>query len=148
MRALPIAAAALLALAAPSVAYAEDAPPDLSESSLSELSEKLADPRFQDQAATMAEALLGVFLEMPIGPMAEAVGKATGGEVAADIDPDARIVDLAPEAEALPEKLSDRLPQAMTAMSGMAEGMELMLPALREMAERMKGVMDDGRDLR
>ncbi len=147
MRALPVAVAALLAFAAPSAAFAQEEPPEAPEASLSELADKLGDPLFQDQAATMAEALLGAFLELPIGPMAEAVGKATGGEDF-DVDPNARIVDLAPEAQDIPRDVSDRLPGAMSAMSGMAEGMELMLPALRDMAERMRGVIEESRDLR
>ncbi len=147
MRALPIAAAAVLALATPSITFAQDAadiPPSDAESSLSQLSEKLSDPAFQDQAAVMAEILLGTVLELPIGPMAEALDKATGGQ-GPDIDPDARVRDLAPEADELPEQLSSELPRAMNAMSGMAEGLELMLPALRDMAERMKGALDEAR---
>lgn len=142
MRALPaIAVAASLTLAAPTAAFAQDSTEPPAETSLSELTEKLSDPLFQDQAATMAEALMGAFLELPIGPMVEALDQASGGE-GPDIDPDARIVDLAPEAEDLPREVSERLPEAMSAMSGMAEGFEAMLPALRDMADRMKAAVE------
>ena len=144
MRTLTVVAAASLALVTPTAALAQDAEPAPAESSLSDLSEKLSDPLFQDQAAAMVGALMGALLELPIGPIAEAVDQATGGE-GPDIDPDARIVDLAPETEDLPREVSERLPQAMSAMSGMAEGLETMLPALRDMAERMKVAMEDGR---
>lgn len=141
MRALSVVAAASLALASPSIALAQDAEPEPAESSLSEMTEKLSDPLFQDQAATMAAALMGAFLELPIGPMVEALDQASGGE-GPDIDPDARIVDLAPEAEDLPAEVSERLPEAMSAMSSMAQGFEAMLPALREMADRMKAAVE------
>lgn len=141
MRAFSVVAAASLALASPSIALAQDAEPEPAESSLSEMTEKLSDPLFQDQAATMAAALMGAFLELPIGPMVEALDQASGGE-GPDIDPDARIVDLAPEAEDLPAEVSERLPEAMSAMSSMAQGFEAMLPALREMADRMKAAVE------
>ncbi len=137
MRVLPVAAAALLVLATPTIALAQDAPAPDSEA-LSELSHKLADPAFQDQAALMGQVLMQTLLEMPVGPMAEAMNKATGGKGPA-IDPDAKVKDLAPNAEELPEQVVDKLPMAMNAMSGMAEGMQAMLPALREMAASMRG---------
>ncbi|WP_298471566.1 hypothetical protein [uncultured Erythrobacter sp.] len=144
MRALPIAAATLLALTTPSVAFAEDVPADAPETALAEMSRQLADPDFQAQAATIAQVLVGTLLDLQVGPLAEAVNEATGGEGPA-IDPDARVRDLAPGAEDLPDEVSERLPDAMNAMSGMAEGMQTMLPALRDMAERMRASMEQVR---
>lgn len=146
MRALPVAAA-LLVLAAPTFAHAQEQPAAPPETALSDMSEKLADPAFQNQAATMAEIFLGALLDLPVGPFAEALSTASGGEIP-PIDPDTRVSDLAPEAEELPERLSDELPRAMNTMSAMAQGMEQMLPALREMADRMRIAMEDGGDFR
>lgn len=144
MRALPIAAGTLLALATPSAVFAEDVPADAPEAALAEMSQKLADPDFQAQAATIAQVLVGTLLDLQIGPLAEAVNEATGGEGPA-IDPDARVRDVAPGADDLPDEVSERLPDAMNAMSGMAEGVQTMLPALREMAARMSASMEQVR---
>jgi len=147
MRALPVAAAVVLALATPSLAIAQDAPAEAPEVALSEMSEKLADPQFQNQAAAIAQVFVGAMLDLEVGPLAKAMDAATGGEGPA-FDPDARLRDLAPGADELPEQLSEKLPMAMNTMSAMAEGMHDMLPALRNMAERMRRAMDEQRDLR
>lgn len=144
MRALPIAAATLLVFAVPSAAFAQEAPAEAPDTALAEMSEKLADPDFQAQAATIAQVLVGTLLDLQVGPLAEAVNEATGGE-GPEIDPDARVRDLAPGADELPGEVADRLPEAMSAMSGMAEGMQAMLPALRDMAERMRSSVEQAR---
>ncbi len=147
MRAFPVAAAVVLALATPSLALAQEAPAEVPEAALSEMSEKLADPDFQNQAAAIAQVFVGAMLDLEVGPLAEAMNTATGGEGPA-IAPDARVRDLAPDAEELPDQISEKLPMAMSAMSAMTEGMQEMLPALRNMAERMKRAMDEQRELR
>lgn len=141
MRLLPAAAAAFLVLAAPSAALAQDGPSD---EAFAEMSEKLADPEFQAQASMMGQVLVQTLLEMPIGPMAEAINRATDGK-GPDIDPDAKVKDIAPNADELPAQIEEKLPMAMSAMSGMSEGMQAMLPALRDMAERMRGAMEKSR---
>jgi len=138
MRLLPAAAAALLVFAAPSAALAQDAP---NGEEFAEMSQKQADPEFQEQAAMMGQVLVQTLLELPIGPMAEAMNRATDGK-GPDIDPDAKVKDIAPNADELPAQVADKLPMAMNAMSGMSEGMQAMLPALRDMAERMRGAME------
>ncbi len=147
MRANPAVAAALLALVTPSLACAQDATTPEVEPALAEMSQKLADPEFQAQAATMAQIVLGSLLDLKVGPLAEAMNRATDGEGPV-VDPDATIRDLAPEAEALPDQVSERLPQAMNAMSAMSEGMQTMLPALRDMAARMRDAMEQSREAR
>jgi len=89
----------------------------------------------------MGQVLVQTLLELPIGPMAEAMNRATDGK-GPDIDPDAKVKDIAPNADELPAQVADKLPMAMNAMSGMSEGMQAMLPALRDMAERMRGAME------
>ena len=147
MRALPVAAAAVLALTTPSLALAQEAPSEAPDAALAEMSEKLADPEFQNQAAAIAQVFVGAMLDLEVGPLAEAMNTATGDE-GPTIDPDARLRDLAPGADELPDQISEKLPMAMTAMSAMTEGMQDMLPALRNMAERMKRAMDEQRALR
>jgi hypothetical protein len=141
MRALPVAAAALMVLSLPAAASAQDAVDAPNTQPLTELSEKLADPAFQGQAAIMGEVLVQMMLELPVGPMADAMSKATDGR-SPTIDPDAKLRDVAPDAERLQGQVADKLPLAMEKMSSMASGMEAMLPALMTMADRMRGVME------
>ncbi len=147
MRAYPAVAAAVLALATPSLVHAQDTAPPETEPALAEISEKLADPEFQAQAAAMAQIFLGTMLDLKVGPLAEAMNRATDGE-APDIDPDATIRELAPEADELPDQVSERLPQGMNSMSAMTDGLQTMLPALRDMAARMRDTMEQAREAR
>ncbi|QUL36860.1 hypothetical protein [Erythrobacter sp. JK5] len=147
MRAFPLAAAAVIAFASPVYAQADEQPVEPPEAALSELSDRLGDPQFQDQAAVMAQVFVSAMLDLEVGPFADAIDRATGG-AGPDIDPDARVRDLAPEAEDLPERLSESLPVAMNAMSAMTEGMRDMLPAFRDMAERMREAIEEARDAR
>lgn len=151
MRAYPIAAAApfamLLALAAPSAAFAQESAPPDTHTALAQMSETLADPEFQAQASVMAQVMMSTMLDLKVGPLAEAVQNMRRSEPGLDedepgeaaIDPDARLRDLAPGAEDLPEQIAERVPEAMNAMSGMSEGLQTMLPALMAMAEQMRG---------
>ena len=142
MRILLPMTAALAAFAAPAMAQ-DEAPLDdgaATERAMGEMADKLADPAIQAQASVMAQALLGAMLDLKVGPLAEAMNEAIDGK-GPDIDPDARVRDLAPDADAIPGELAERLPQAMQSMSAMTDGMQAMLPALREMAERMKTAM-------
>lgn len=145
MRALPAVAAAAFALAMPSLAHAEEPPTAAPEAKLAELSDKLADPNIQAHAAEMVRVLMGHMLEIEIGPLVDAMNRATDGR-GPDIPSDARLRDLAPEAEDMPEEFAERLPEAMNSMSAMAEGMGQMIPALAEMAERLSGVMAEARE--
>lgn len=137
----------MLALATPSIAYAQEGLPGDAEPALAEMSEKLSDPEFQSQAAAIAQVLIGSVLDLKVGPLVEAMNRATEGE-GPDIDPDATIRDLAPETEDIPAEVSERLPEAMNTMSAFADGMQAMLPALRDMAERMRGAMEQTREAR
>ncbi|MEL7198221.1 MAG: hypothetical protein AAGL10_07890 [Pseudomonadota bacterium] len=142
MRALSAACAISLALAAPSAALAQEAIPDASEAAISELSEKLADPEFQDQLSAIAQVVMSSMLDLEIGPIANAMSETTGAD-GPDIDPDARIRDIAPDAEEIPETVAEKLPQAMNSLSIMSEGMAEMLPALKAMAKRMRGAFEE-----
>ena len=145
MRIAILLAAGALALTVPSFAHAQDAPLPDSDERMAEVTDKLADPAFQAQAAAMTQVLLTAMLELPIGPLAEAMNEATGGD-GPEIDPDARLRDIAPDAEYIPGEVAERLPRAMGAMSEMGDGMAAMLPALKAMAEHMRAAMERGAD--
>jgi hypothetical protein len=50
---------------------------------------------------------------------------------------------VSPDASNVPAEIHDKLPRMMGAMAGMAGGMSAMIPALREMAERMREAVDE-----
>ena len=134
----PFLAAGLLAATAPLPAFAQEAEDAVVEDSgIAEAAALMDDPEMQEQASLMAAALVGVLLEMPVGQLAGAMGEMDGVE-APDIDPDATVRDLMGEsANGAPERVAEKLPQMMEAMAGMAGAFEEMLPALRELAERL-----------
>ncbi|MEP0189789.1 MAG: hypothetical protein ABJ311_02340 [Erythrobacter sp.] len=144
MRAYPIAAAAVLALAAPTYAQSQEEASGSGEEALAEMSEKLADPEFQEETAAIAQVFVTAMLDLKVGPLAEAMDRATNGR-GPDVDPDATLRDLAPEADEIPDQVAQNLPQAMDAMSAMADGMQTMLPALRDMAEQMRDAIENAR---
>ena len=76
----------------------------------------------------MAQILFGTLLDLEVGPLSAAIDRATDGR-GPDIDPDARLRDLAPEAEDLPEEVAEHVPEAMAAMGAMTDGMQAMIPA-------------------
>lgn len=141
MRAIIFAAASALALATPATAMAQEPP---AETGVSELADRLNDPAEQERLAGMFAALGEIMLELPVGPMLEATAKAAG-EDAPDIDRDARLRDLAgPEAERLPQELSEKVPEMMGMMAGMAEGIETMRPLLEAWAQTMREQIKHG----
>ena len=129
---------ALFALAAPAQARAD--------SEMAPVIDALADPDRQAAMAQTLSTLSAMLLDLPLAPLARAAAQAAG-EDPEDIDPQMTLRSMSPEAERVPEELSARVPHMMGAMAGMAEGMEAMLPALRQMAKRMEQSFPE-RDLR
>lgn len=134
---IAIIAAALAASAAPLPALAQET----READMSALTQSLADPVLQDQAAGMASLLMSVLLEMPVAPLMQATAEMAGEDPEA-IDPDLRLADLAGEdAGRIPGELAQHVPKMMGAMGTMAGAFEKMLPQMREMAETMSKSM-------
>ena len=134
---LPIIAAAAFAATAPLPALAQE----VDTSRLADAVEAMDDPAMQEQVSLMAAALVGVLLEMPVGPLMEAASEAAGEDAPA-VDPNATVRDLmGPQAAEAPEIVAERLPEMMGAAASMAGAMggalEAMLPHLRDMADRL-----------
>lgn len=128
----------LSVLAAPLATLAIVAPVQArAESEMTPMIKALSDPDKQQAMAETLSALSQLLLDLPLAPMARAAAKAAGQDPEG-IDPDMTLRRISPDAEHMPEELSARVPQMMGAMAGMAEGMEAMLPVLRQMAERME----------
>ena len=129
---MPIIAAAFV-IAAPLPAAAQDVAPDAQE-----LTERLSDPELQERMAQMAGILAETLMDMPVGPMVEAMAEVSDDIERPDIAPDARVRDLVgPDADGATAEIAEKLPQMLDAMAGMAGAMETMMPHLREMAARL-----------
>ena len=123
MRTFVLSALAASAVAAPAPLVAQDeaeaeAPLALEEpgEDFSGMAERFKDPEQQRQMALMLRTMSEVLLDMPLAPLMEAlndVGSEMTGKDAPEVDPDATL-------------------------RSMAEAMEKMMPALKDMAERMK----------
>lgn len=110
-----------------------------------ELADRLSDPIEQERLADTLAVMSEILLDLPIAPLARAMEDATGGPIG-DVDPDTTLRSLAgPDADRVPGELERHVPQAMDAMAGVADSVAVMSPMLREMAERMRGVLDDYR---
>jgi hypothetical protein len=138
-----LAAIAMLA-PVPALAQIETVDPDLAAADEpvidSGLIDRLGDPETQQQLATTIATLSEILLDLPLAPLANAVADA-GVDLAEEVPADATLRQLAPEAEQVPDQIAENLPRAMTAMASMAQGIEAMMPALRDMAERMKDAL-------
>ena len=142
-----LAAASLVALAAPMPAFAQDteASPQVEEPvELADLTDKLSDPERQREVALMARAMSEVLLGLPVAPLMEAMGQIAGEEPPM-VEPGTTLRSLAPQAGRVPEEIERNLPRAMDAVSAMAGAAEIMLPQLRELAQRLEETMPQDR---
>ena len=142
-----LAAASLAAIAAPMPVFAQDteAALQVEESvELAALTDKLSDPERQREVALMARAISEVLLDLPVAPLMEAMGQ-IAGEEAPMVGPGTTLRSLAPQAGRVPEEIERNLPRAMNAVSAMAGAAEIMLPQLRELAERLEETIPQDR---
>ena len=142
-----LAAASLAAIAAPMPVFAQDteAALQVEESvELADLTDKLSDPERQREVALMARAISEVLLDLPVAPLMEAMGQ-IAGEEAPMVGPGTTLRSLAPQAGRVPEEIERNLPRAMDAVSAMAGAAEIMLPQLRELAERLEETIPQDR---
>lgn len=137
MRPLMITAA-LVAAALSAPAFAQDD----TEQAVARTAETLRDPVLQEQMAAGMAAASEALLDVPLAPLARAVAEAAGEDPRA-VDPNMTLRSVSPEASDVPGEIHDKLPRMMGAMAGMAGGMSAMIPALREMAERMRDAVDE-----
>ena len=142
-----LAAASLVAIAAPMPAFAQEAetPLEVEEPvELADLTDKLSDPERQREVALMARAISEVLLDLPVAPLMEAMGQ-IAGEEAPMVEPGTTLRSLAPQAGRVPEEIERNLPRAMDAVSAMAGAAEIMLPQLRELAQRLEETIPQDR---
>lgn len=111
---------------------------------MSEMAERLSDPETQQQMAMMVRAMSEILLDMPLAPMMEAMSEVAGEEAPA-VDPDTTLRSMAPASGRVPEEIERNMPRVMETMGKMAEGLDKMTPAMRQMAERMKDALPQTR---
>ncbi len=137
-----IVSASLLALAAPVPAFAQDTRD--TEEAAARIEQTLRDPAMQEAMAEGMAAASEALLDVPLAPLARAAAE-VAGEDPEHVDPDMTLRDVSPEAADVPGQVRDKLPRMMGAMAGMAGGVGAMMPALREMALRMREAMERAR---
>lgn len=151
MRILALCAAAALAFPAAASASEPAPPPDFElydaplyapEVEYEEpLSQRLADPVVQNELASTVAVLGEILLDMPLAPIVEPMAEIAGRDPGS-VDPDLTLRKMRPEASDVPARVARDLPRAMGAMASMADSLEAMRPALREMAERLEFGID------
>lgn len=105
------------------------------------LSQRLADPVVQNELASTVAVLGEILLDMPLAPIVEPMAEIAGRDPGS-VDPDLTLRKMRPEASDVPGRVARDLPRAMGAMASMADSLEAMRPALREMAERLEFGID------
>jgi hypothetical protein len=131
-----ILAAALLPLAAP--AAAQDV-----EGDLDAMARTMGDPARQEALARALGAMSEVLLDFPLAPILGPLAEATG-EDPRSVDPDATLRKVSPGASEVPRQIERQLPRAMGAMAGMSGAFAVMIPQLREMADRVRDALPEG----
>ena len=129
---------ALVALAAPLPALAQVSDAEVA---TAEVEATLKDPVAQAAIAEGMAAASEALLDIPLAPLAKAVAEASG-EDPDYVDPDMTLRSVSPDAQDAPDRVRESLPRVMGAMGSMAGGMGAMIPALREMADRMRAAVE------
>lgn len=106
---------------------------------LTEMADKMADPRVQDGVSAAVERATGAMMSMPIGRFVEAIERTRPGTVSRRIRPDSTIADVAGgDSRYLPAQLGDGSRQMMGMMSGFARAMAAMMPEFERMGRDME----------
>lgn len=139
-RVLLAATLPLACLTAPAMAQQSLPPVDETET-LDEFAETLSDPVRQQEIAGTLSVLTEVLLDLPLAPIiepfADVVGSATG-EPVEPIDPDTTLRQMAPGASDLSGEIQQNVPEAMDRMAAMSGSLAALIPALRDMSERLR----------
>ena len=141
MRAAILAATALAAVPfalSPLPATAQDQASTPADPAMEEMTDRMSDPVEQEKMAAMVNVMGQVLMELPVGPLLDAVAQMPGADVP-QVEEGATMRDLAgPDADRLPGEISEKVPMMMGMLSGMLEGLSAMRPVLEGMAETME----------
>jgi len=136
---LTIAALPLIALAAPLPATAADR-------EVAGAVATLNDPATQERMADTVTALVAALMQMPVGPLADAVARIDPASRAADIPPDATVGDIAGRDRHDAERMGADV-RAGTRMAGQAaSALAAYAPVLKDMARDLAAQWERERD--
>jgi hypothetical protein len=103
------------------------------------IADSIGNPSLQAGVAAAVERAAGAVMNMPIGPMADAIERARPGTVRRDIRSDSTLADIAgPDSRYLPQELGERSREAMNMMSGFARIMAAMMPEFERVGRDME----------
>jgi Ni,Fe-hydrogenase I large subunit len=103
------------------------------------LAERLGDPATKYGVAAAVEGVTGAIMNMPVGPLAEAIERAAPGTVDRRLPPDARVGDLAgPAGDRLPQRMAARSVEAMEIAGGFARAFAEMMPELERLGRDLE----------
>ncbi len=135
-----LAAAPLALLSAAPAAARDDAAAD---ADIRNFARELQDPARGGQIADVVGAMMRAVMAMPVGGIANAVGRADPNSPMADIPADATVADLAGlDSERLPARVAGQTRAATAMMGQMAGAMAEMMPTFRAMARDMGAQME------
>lgn len=114
------------------------------------LAETLSDPLEQQKMAAMVGAVGEVLMQVPVGPLIDAVSRAVPEEAAEEmpaIAPDATLRDLAgrDNARRIQAEIADKVPDMMAMLGGLVKGVEAMRPALADMSRQLQSRLSAAR---
>ncbi len=133
-----IATFAIAALSSPLPALAQDSD---TEAAAAEIESTLKNPAMQAAVTEGMAAASEAMLDVPLAPLARAVAEAAGEDPDA-VDPHMTMRSVSPDAQDVPDRVREALPRMMGAMGSMAGGIGAMMPALQEMAARMRAAIE------
>ncbi len=139
LRAFGLASGLASALSAAALAPAPAMARDRAGDNLGEAVETLSDPALQGTLAAAMASLGKAMMGIRMAPFAKAMESMGGEDPAEAIDPDATLGDMmGPEAQDMPRQISERVPQMMNGMAGMAGAFGEMLPQLEAIGKELK----------
>lgn len=115
-----------------------------SDEGIADMAARMGDPARQRETALMLQTMAEIVLDLPIAPLAEAIGQAAG-RAPGSIDPDLTLRRALPGSSDLPERIAEAVPRAMGTAGGIAAGVERMLPAFEQMAEEIERALPPAR---
>ncbi len=137
-----IATFAIAILSAPVPAFAQEGDTEVA---AADIESKLRDPAMQAAVSEGVAAASEAMLDIPLAPLARAVAEATGEDPDA-VDPYMTMRSVSPDAQDMSDRVREALPRMMGAMGSVAGGIGAMMPALHEMAARMRAAIDAAAD--
>jgi hypothetical protein len=117
------------------------------DSEANEVADRLSDPALKYGVAAAVEAATGTIMNMPVGPLAEAIERAAPGTVDPRLPRSARVGDLAgPAGDRLPQRMASRSVEAMEVAGGFARALAEMMPEFERLGRDLEESFEKARE--